>query len=311
MLPPAYISWTGHGNQCGEPPGQFTDATMHMFGIDASRAAMQTLVDTLLNSVPGAGASYRCITDHALLTFVDIDKCTTNAEVVGYIPGRECALWVPLLETDGLNMRLVFWAPYIFIDYCIGMVTGREVWGWAKAMARIDMTPAGNPAPSFAARTLIFDKFAATTKGSEQTLIEVTSSASLEMVSAWTTIEDAVGAILGSVSRKTFADLYLDFGPTTSFPAIALKQFRDSAAPKLACFQAIVNSPVRLTRFHGGGFHMGHFQLSVTTCESHQILRDFTGLMPKLPIESMPITFAAWLRFDFEALNGTVIKQSI
>src|SRR5437763_7153131 len=144
-----YISWTGHGAASGLPPGVFTDAVMHVFGIDVDGKATQTLVDQLLNAVPGTGVSYSAVGGMALITFMDIAKCTSGGEVVGWVPGRECAIWIPLFESHGLNVledRFVLWSPYILISYGIGMVTGREVWGWPKQLAVIDL-PAGGTTP--------------------------------------------------------------------------------------------------------------------------------------------------------------------
>src|SRR5260221_8699068 len=101
MALPNYISWTGHGSSCAEPPGVFTGGLMHLFGIAADRTAMQVLADKYLNAVSGINVLYTPLVDAALITFLDIAKCTTPTEVIGWVPGRECALWIPLVETRG------------------------------------------------------------------------------------------------------------------------------------------------------------------------------------------------------------------
>ena len=99
------------------------------------------------------------------------------------------------------------------------------------------------------------------------------------------------------------------FATSTDFPAIALKQFRDSASPGLACYQALVNSPVRIKNFAGGGFHASTFELSIETCASHPIAQNFLGLpAPAAGSKTIvPIDWAAWVKFDFDALAGSVI----
>ena len=187
MALPNYISWTGHGSSCGEPPGVFTGATMHLFGLKADRNTMQALVDKFLNPVAGLGRNYQVAVDRALLTFVDIEKGTTATEVVGWLPGQECALWIPIVETEVLppHLRLVMWSPYIFISYGIGMATGREVWGWSKAMGDFKFPAPGDAAPKFQLDTVIFRKFDVTKQGGSEPLLKVTGDAALNTNSTW------------------------------------------------------------------------------------------------------------------------------
>jgi hypothetical protein len=315
MTPPAYISWTGHGTANGEPPGVFTGAVMHVFGIKTDRSATQALVDKLLKPVGGERVGYTSIADMALITFMDVAKCTTPTEVIGWVPGRECAIFIPLRESHGLDVtedRVVLWSPYIFIDYCIGLVTAREVWGWPKVMAEIAM-PArqAGSAPRFQCSTTIFTKFSVDTEGMNAPLITITGLEPLDLANpAWNDGRLAARNIVARVGGKLFELVADPLGIEPTFPAIALKQFRDSASPALACFQAIVNSPIRFTSFAGGGFHSGRFTAEITTCDSHQIVRDLLGKAPDPGATALPVEFATWLAFDFEAPAGSVVVGS-
>jgi hypothetical protein len=164
-----YVSWTGHGGISGLPPGIFTGATMHVFGVQTDPAAIQQLVDRMINALGAPNVTYFGIPGMAMITFMDIARCTSGAEIIGWVPGRECAIWIPLFEDHGLDVldnRIVLWSPYILISYDIGMVTGREVWGWPKALGHIDMPSAGTRKPAlFKCSTTIFARFARTTEG--------------------------------------------------------------------------------------------------------------------------------------------------
>jgi Acetoacetate decarboxylase (ADC) len=315
MTPPAYISWTGHGTANGEPPGVFTDAVMHVFGIKTDRQATQALVDKLLKPVAGDRVGYTSITDMALITFMDVAKCTTPTEVIGWVPGRECAIFIPLLESHGLKViedRVVLWSPYIFINYCIGLVTGREVWGWPKVMAEIAMPGRqATSAPTFQCSTMIFPKFAVDTQGINAPLITVTGPDPLVIGNPeWNDGRVAARHIVARVAGKLFELVADPLGLDPISPSIVLKQFRDSNSPKLACFQAIVNSPVRFTGFAGGGFHGPGFTAKITTCDSHQIVQDLLGRAPDPGATALPVEFATWLAFDFDAFAGSVVVQS-
>lgn len=308
MSAPAYISWLGHGAADLAPPGVFTGAKANVFIIDASAPAMQAMIDALLNPAGGGAVRYEACLPVAMVSFMDIARCTSGTDVVGWLPGRECALWVPLLEThpgDPLRDRLVFWAPYIFISYAIGMVTGREIWGWPKVIADIRVPSDDPSSPRFDCTTTYFPTLGADTQGVTASLFRVVpGAADPRPPSAWTSgtqaLEALLGASLGGLS-KVLSDV-LRFEPRV--PSVALKQFRQAGDATVACYQAICNSPIEITAFKGGGPIFDAFALQITTCESHDIVRDFLGRAPDPGVTTLPVKFAAWLTMDFQALAG-------
>lgn len=306
MMSPAYISWVGHGAASLAAPGIFTDATMNMFGFDASRDAMQATVDTLLN--PAAGPiHYDVAVPIAMVSFMDIAKCTSGTDIVGWLPGREAALWIPLIEKhpDPLKDRFVFWAPYIFISYTIGMLTGREIWGWPKVLGTITV-PSDNPgSTTFSCASTYFPTLAADTCGVEGPLLQVRQTATSPTGPAiWHKAEDAVTALVGSFLGTLAEEFARALHISPQVPSVALKQFRDPAVESVAAYQAIVDSPIAPTTFNGGGMLLDSFALEITTCESHQIVQDFLGTTPEPGSTTIPITHAAWIGMDFNALNG-------
>ena len=319
MALPSYISWTGHGSSCGEPPGVFTGGTMHLFGLAADKAAMQALADKFLKPVATPDLLYEAFLDSALLTMVDIEKGTTAVEAVGWLPGRECALWIPLIETRLPSLlhplpsiRLVMWSPYIFITYAIGMVTGREVWGWSKALGDIGFPADGSATPTFILDTVIFKEFDASKPGGNARLLTLAGNGPLATASIWKSLEESSEEIIDKLTGGVLpAGVLNPFLTAPDFPAIALKQFRDSAKPSLACYQAIVNSPVHIKNFKGGGLHVSTFDLQIETCASHPIAEKFLGLpAPGGSSTTVTTQWAAWVKFDFDAIAGSVIAET-
>lgn len=317
MTAPAFISWVGHGAASLAPPAAFTGVIAHLFAFKADRVAMQRLADTLLNAASDGSVHYEAIAGQSVCTFMDMAQCTSRADAIGWVPGRECALWVPLLETSRAHLlpRLVFWAPYIYIDYSIGLLTGREVWGWSKVGGAIGM-PGDAPgaasarAAAFTCSTTLFDPLDPQTRGVTKPLLTVTGSAAARPGAqpAWTDGGEAsrqiLAHVLGDMADEHVAALRLQ----PMLPAVAMKQFRDAEDPGQACYQAIVDSPARITRFGGGGvLAAADFTLAITTCASHRIVEDFLGVAPGTGSTSLPIEFAAWLAFDFEALAGRTL----
>ncbi|WP_218510864.1 acetoacetate decarboxylase family protein [Variovorax sp. dw_308] len=315
-LPP-FISWIGHGAASLAQPAVFTGARSFAFGFKTQVAATQQLVDALLNPVGGSRVHYRVLAGLSMISFMTVDRCTSQVDAIGWEPGRECALWVPLLETNHERgtLRIVLWTPYIFINYTIGLLTGRDVWGWPKVWARIAV-PADSPhgAGAFTCSTTVFDTLGANTEAQLRPLLTVTSRSALPAAGAtvqWTDGHDAARAIAQSLLGG-FAGEHLEAliaGPT--IPTVQMKQLRDSLDPGLACFQAIVDSPAQLTGFHGGGLlHASDFALEIATCESHQVVRDLLGTAPTPGQTTLPIEFAAWLAFDFTAQPGAVVVST-
>jgi hypothetical protein len=309
---PAYIDWTGHGAAESAPSAVFKGAHANLFAFEGKSEAIQHLVDKLLNPATRGQVRYTPAMSTVILSFVDVAKCASLAEPVGWTTGRECGLWTMLWETaaHGGLPRLVFWSPYVFIDYSLGLITGRGVWGWPKVGARIGMATDHPHAPAaWECRTLIFREFDPHKPGGEEALISVRALHPHAPESIWS----RAGHFLEHASAELLSDV-ADFAVPQLLhpimPAIALKQFRDSEQPDRACYQEIINSPCQLTGFHGGGPMDGPFEIEIAQCRSHQILTDLAGLPPGARGSvRVPVTWAGWLDFDFEAHAGRAVTR--
>jgi hypothetical protein len=304
-----FISWVGHGAANLAPPGVFTDAKGTVFVIDADKTAMQRLVEKLLNRAGAGKVRYEAALPISMVSFMDIARCTSGTDVVGWLPGRECAIWVPLLEFRGSNPlpdRLVFWAPYIFITYTLGLVIGRETWGWPKVLADISVPTDDPSVPRYCCATTYFPTLSADTKGVTGTLFQVVGDAAREQPApaTWRTAADARDALIESVLAGISRELLKPCSLLPHGPCVALKQFREAGDTQNACYQAICDSPVALTQFKGAGWLPGSFTLEIATCQSHQIVQDLLGRMPDRGCTRLPIKLAAWSLSDFQALPG-------
>lgn len=303
MTQPAYISWLGHGTTNGAPPGVFKGITSYAFVLDASRSAMQALVDELLTPATQGKVVYRVPMGTTMVSVLDAAQCSSGPEQIGWLPGREWAVWVPLVEEHPghpLRTRPVLWSPYIFISYDIGLVTGREVWGWPKAMGAIAVEPAAQPA-RFACATTIFRHFAPNAQGETAELMAITGTKPVAPGPG--DLRELVSALFGDLA----GDLIKLFHVEPVIPAIALKQFRDSADATRVCYQAIVNSPCRVTAMQGAQLLDDRFSLTVTTCDSHRIMQDVFGEAPTAPVATRAVRMAARMRFEFQADPGSAI----
>ena len=78
-----FISWIGHGAVSLAPAGVFTGVTAHAFGFAANRDAMQALADQFLNAATGGKVKYEVVAGQALVTFTDMQRCTSSIDAIG------------------------------------------------------------------------------------------------------------------------------------------------------------------------------------------------------------------------------------
>ena len=311
-----YISWLGHGAIDIAPPGVFTDAKASAFVIDADKAAMQSLTDKLLNAASDGSVTYEAAVSNAMFSFVDVARSSSGTDNVGWLPGREAAIWIPLIERhkgDILKTRIILWAPYIFINYAMGMVIGRETWGWAKVMADLEVA-SDNPAdPQFCTTTTFFPTMTKETQGVTAPLYRIKSATiqnAADTAPSWSQGSEAWGAILATLVQNVDPEIAGLFNFDPHIPSVALKQFREAGATNNACYRAIVHTPIEVTHFHGAGLLHGDYSIEVTTCESHQIVRDILGREPDPGSTQIAVKHAFWGHIDFETLPGENIVVS-
>ena len=306
-----YISWRGHGEIDLSQPFTFTDVTAYGFVVDASQSAMQALTDELLGPATQGKVKYAVVSSAALVTFFDAARCLSDTDVVGFLPSRECAFWAPLIETwpgGEFPDRLVLWSPYVFIDNDVGLVSGREIWGWPKALASIVVATDDLQAPArFTTTPTIIREFGTNQLAEKALLVSVAGTRPIGAIPPGAAgLFELVSEVFGGLAAM-FVDAFLI---EPALPAIALKQVRDSANSARACFQAIVNSPCRLTTIRGASLLVDDFTLSVTTCASHQIMLDMFGITPAPGSTSLPVRVAGTLGFDMAVEAGSVVVSS-
>jgi hypothetical protein len=89
---------------------------------------------------------------------------------------------------------------------------------------------------------------------------------------------------------------------------VYLKQFRDVADGTNACYQAIVESPNRMTAFHGAGFLPGDWELAIEQFASVSMI-DKLGLKCTSP--GTVTAFHFWVQMAFTAAPGEVIHRIV
>lgn len=110
----------------------------------------------------------------------------------------------------------------------------------------------------------------------------------------------------------------LNYLLNAEIPVVMLKQFRDEKNGKQACYQAIVEIPMKVSKFHAGrllSFDSLGSQFEVTFYDfaSHPIVKELGlykgSLQPEQPVNIQP-KLAFWLNFDFTVENATTVWKA-
>lgn len=305
-----YIPWPGE--QCLSQPGIVQGAYFYIFALRASSAALSSLCDRYFNAPSQGQVHYQPLGDHVLIAFTRIEALTSADPTSGAIAYRDIALWVPVVSVVHqagvpIAKRIVFFTPYIFVDSPPTMVTGRETFGLPKQMGRFTMPSDGQTPERFTADVLapgchlgepcvdwrrLWDI---------QRVPQAADDSQVHERSTWRHVRRLLKAKIKPIvpSPGLFRNmLFRGY-------VLGLKQFRDAATPERAAYQVIVETPIALTKFRGGGVRPGAYQLTLHDLPTHPVAKDL-GLDSGI----QDITAAFWMHADLEMGNGREVWKA-
>lgn len=129
-----------------------------VFGIGARQDSLQALCDRVLNAplgLPPQQPRYRAASDGVLLTvqrFQGVHSIGVPASEAIRYDYCEAAFWVAL-DYDG-ETQDAFFLPYVFLDAALPAAVGRELYGFAKEVAKVSMADDGS---RFEVEALVWD----------------------------------------------------------------------------------------------------------------------------------------------------------
>jgi uncharacterized protein with NAD-binding domain and iron-sulfur cluster len=314
------------------PPLALRGTTMYSFLVSADLGALTRMIDAQLNAVSAAsGTVYKPLFPMVAVVCAGAnDSCsrTPPDSQKGWMGERDFGIWVPVVAGEMENgrwkpRRICWYLPYVFVDNVAAMVTGREVYGFFKQMAQLEMPPTPWSRGMFSIDALVIPKFTPQSQAEVLRLMTITSASSDGAAPAgeWRTIREVADALWPELKRLLFdgkdevndgraislwelVKELLEMMLTGDVPLVFLKQFRAAGAEAKACYQAVVEAPAHLERLYAGWFTHPH-DIVITPVDSHPIAAE-CGLSGNRIRSSLGF----WVKMDFVMQPGTVIAST-
>jgi hypothetical protein len=255
---PRYVEYGGRVN--APPPFLGHEGSFRFLLLQGDAGLLKGMCERMLTG-PAAGAvEYRAIGSHVLLLMgaANFSSLVPAFKQMGFIRETQLSLWLPVQagHMNGSRFvadRLCLAVPYIFVDNPMSYIAGREDYGYPKSMGIFEPPDAtgdhvtlkafgGDDAPT---NQVSWKPVLEVARGGGQGVASAaaastSASASIE----WRTVEELTGAEL-PCGVSFIADL-VKAVLSGQVRQVFLKQFRDCDDPTGACYQAIVEAPMKL-----------------------------------------------------------------
>ena len=263
------------------PPYEQADTFLTAWVVPSPKSKQKAVLDAQLNACSnGTPYEYRPLLSRALLVLANIGKVTSldgRASRLGFIPEVDICVWIlcgayKLVDGRRELDHLVWYVPYIWVTTADTMATGREVFGYPKAIgwAQLPANPE-DPGPLWA-DGMVLPTYSPESEVVQRRLFDLKrgpggGSGAPPPYGAGQKRE-AFAAIAKRLFElgepecdwnffvSSFEDLLGDH-----LPMVFLKQFRSVTKPDAACYQAIIEANATVNAFEGAGFLPGGWDL--------------------------------------------------
>jgi hypothetical protein len=319
MTPPTQPLFVPRGGeQVFCQPLELRQVRFTSFLFHADTAALQGVCDRYLNGPSGGAVHYRPLLPRVLLGVADIGRVFPVGSPdhrKGWVSEIDIAFWVPVARSRkvlgvSFTERLAWFLPYVFVDNAWAFAAGREVYGFPKEMGTFQVPRASTDPAVVTVDTLAVERFSPEAQGRVRRLLEV-RRADAEPVGhahqTWDQLEEVFEDFLhvllgnGGVSLPGFGLLAqaFQFVRHHEVPLIFLRQFRDVADGRRACYQAVVEALTQVQQFRRAGRLPGEYRLTLNALDSHPIAEELG-----LSAQGQEALGAWYVDFDFMLENG-------
>ncbi len=341
VVSPAYVE--RGGEQVFPQPYAFTGSMMHGFVVPANYQKLKALCDKHLNDPSHQNVEYWPAVNRIVVARLDVDQAqpeTPSEYDYGYIREADVSLFIPVVAFRGpIPIGMALFPPYLFVDHPWGILGGREVYGLHKIPSLVTPIPL-NSTTLFEVLTYAVQSVGLGLEVPQQRVLSVLSGSPVSPVfahmlstaspigngpamqvapqpdrdwpirdgrEAWNMI---LKMLFGEemriqIKEKQASFLVQDILPFGTLPLVTLKQFRDVANGRFASYQAITQSPARVTGFTGAEILHESLRLRVEKLSSQPLLTEFGWTANEIAIE------AAWrMQFSFVVDKGVEVWRA-
>jgi hypothetical protein len=289
------------------------DARLAAFFFNADTEGLTTLCNRTLNVSGSFAYKYLPITSSLMLVFADMLVSSRDERdmQVGLIPESEVSFWVltvAMKRTRGgyVPHHLAWYLPYLFVDEGNAIATGREVYGFNKLAAQFQK-PEKIQKPEFTADVLGFKEFGADSIAQRERLLALSASSSTGLApsSDLVSIKNRITDELFRNMRTGLGGGLVEFAArfvNDHIPLVFLKQFRDAQDTHKACYQRLIEAPLKVETFYEGGLFPEPYTLRIVDLASYPLAKTLG-----LEGADRKSTLGAWMRVDFLLGNGVVL----
>ena len=286
------------------------DARLAAFFFNADSESLTALCDRALNVSETFTYKYVPLTSSVMLVFADMLVSSRDERdvQVGLIPETEVSFWVLTVAMQKTQNGLVphhlaWFLPYLLVDEGNAIATGREVFGFNKLSAQFQK-PALIQQPDFTADVLGFKQFGKDSIAQRERLLALNASSSADItgVNNLDSIKNKMSAELFKNMRSNLGGGLLEFAArfiNDHIPLVFLKQFRDAQNTHKACYQRLIEAPLKVETFFEGGIFLNSYTLNIASLASHPLAQNL-GLSGA----EQRSTLGAWMQVDFVLGNG-------
>lgn len=307
------------GSVLMHPPLQLKSSQMYGFFVRGDLARLQATVDATLTAVAGGEMRFVVFSPFVMLTFTKVHKAFSSwpsDEVKGWGEEVDIITWVMVGQINKGEDRIsrVFSYPcHIFVDSCMALINGRELFGYPKYQCQYKMPEPGQPARHFSLAAEGFQPFSPDSQLSMHPLIEVNATTDRHGVRKIAGVLELIEEGLELFAANLPAVLKLDKEGWEQIAAmlrspgceqIFLKQFPDASGIK-AVYQAIVAAPAKITAVHAVEVFEDDYEVTLHEFASFP-LHESLGLK----LGAQPGLLPFHISFDFEVTPGEVIHDN-
>ncbi len=245
-------------------PFECKGGSFHGFLLAGDTRRIKNLCRRMLNDPAKGEVEYRPLSRYVVMVvgpFAELRSKVKRFNAEGFVKETQLSLLLPLeartyYGKGNRRRRLVMAAPYVFVDNPMSLLNGREEFGYAKALGRF------NPKTGRAKKTKITvfgGDYAKDSRAGWTQLLQVeqlgTTHSLMRLVptirdvpTIFKEIPDLAKDVPDIVKLLARGDgrRFLEALEKQEVKQVGLKQFRDAADSTRACYQKVVEVPVRL-----------------------------------------------------------------